>query len=212
MCERSRVHTNTLCMNNAMPVLKNEIPTEEELNRYFIEGQNAGLCLIRDSYATQYPGCEPFCTKAREIIFECLCRLNRLPRSDPFWTGTNRRPTIPKLRDYCKLILKDNPHDAIAIWTMGALDVWQCVDGFGYEHWKALHGLGNFDVSWPICAALLQGGPGGISDVALATLLMEMGAIEAAQPFLQEYANSERSNINAWAKRVLSMFQGKYDP
>lgn len=186
-----------------MPQLKNEIPTEEELHSYFMEH----LGPLSSGYASEYPGCDSFCMKARGSIFESLCWLNRLPRSDPFWANTNLRPTIYKLGNFCGLVLKSNPQDTLALWTIAALDVSRGVDGFGYEQWKALHGLGNFDVTWPICAALLQGGPVGISDAALATLLLEMDAVEAARPHLQRYADSARPNISAWAKRVLDMVQ-----
>ncbi|MDD2802349.1 MAG: hypothetical protein PHE96_12925 [Methylococcales bacterium] len=187
-----------------MPRLKNEIPTDEELRSYFMEY----LGLLSSGYASEYPGCDSFCMKARESIFESLCRLNRLPRSDSFWSNTNFRPTIYKLGDFCRLVLKSNPQDTLALWTIAALDVSNGVDGFGYKQWKVLCDLGNFDVTWPICAALLQGGPGGISDTTLATLLLDMDVVEAARPLLQQHADSARPNIRAWAENVLGMLQG----
>lgn len=186
-----------------MSQLKNEIPTDKELHSYFMEH----LGLLSPGFASEYPGCDSFCMKARESIFESLSRLNRLPRSDLFWVSTNLRPTVHKLEDFCSQALENDPQDTLALWTLAALAVSRGVDGFGYEQWKALHGLSNFDVTWPICAALLQGGPAGISDAALATLLLDLDAIEAARPLLQRYAESTQLNISAWAKRVLDSVQ-----
>jgi hypothetical protein len=183
-----------------MSKLEHEIPTDEELYRYLME--NTGL--LNAGYASEYPGCEYFCYKATESIFASLRRLNRLPRSDPFWTNSNRRPTLPKLNDFCRLNFENNPKDTLALWTMAALEVAGGADGFGSPFWYALHGLGEFDVAWPICAALLQGGRCGISDRALASLLISIDAVEAAQPLLQRYAGSPSSHISDWAKRVLN--------
>jgi hypothetical protein len=145
--------------------------------------------------------------KGRESIFESACRLNRLPRSDPFWSKTNRRPTIHKLGDFCRLILDRNPQDRLALWTIAALDVSFGVDAFGCEQWKVLRTLDDFDVSWPICAALLQGGRAGISASNLAALLIDMDVVEAAEPHLQWYADLASPNISDWAKRVLELLQ-----
>ena len=186
-------------MTNPMIKLDNEIPTEEELHDYLIDN----LGLLSSGYASEYPGCETFCKKAIGTILESLNRLNQLPRIDPFWTNTNRRPTIHKLDDYCNLLLQGNDQDTLAIWTLAALDVSRGIDGFGCQHWQALHDQGNFDVTWPICAALLQGGPAGISDRALAMLLSDIEVVETAQPVLQSYVASARPNISAWATRVL---------
>ena len=188
-----------------MTLQQNEVLTDEALHSHFME--HLGF-LNRSDYVSQYPGCELFCAKASASIFECLCQLNHLPRTDPFWTNTNRRPTLYKLNDYCRLVLENNPQDTLALWTMAALAVTWGVDGFGYEQWKALHALDNFDVAWPICAALLQGGHAGISDAVLARLLLDIGAVEAAMPLLQRYADSDVGNIGAWAKRVLDALHG----
>lgn len=186
-------------MSNPMTQQPDEILTDEELHSHLMEH----LGLLKSDYASQYPGCELFCAKASESIFECLRRLNRLPRTDPFWTHTNRRPTLYKLDDYCRFVLENAPHDTLALWTMAALAVSKGVEGFGSEQWKALHALDYLDVTWPICAALLQGGPAGISDVALASLLRDIGAIETARPLLQQYVDSSVQNIGSWAVRVL---------
>jgi hypothetical protein len=134
-----------------------------------------------------------------------LCRLNRLPRSSPFWARTNLQPTIHKLREFCRHLLESDPQDTLALWTQAALEVSWGVDRFGYEQWKALRRSGDLDVTWPICAALLQGGRAGHSYRTLPALLLDMGAIEEARPVLEEYADSELGNSCDWAKRVLIM-------
>ena len=185
------------------PEQKSEGPTEEDLRRDVL----ANLGLLGAAYASEYPGCESFCKKAIASIFESLCQLNRLARSDPFWTDTNRRPTLHTLDSYCGLMLQANPQDVLALWTMAALDVSRGADGFGYRHWKALYDLGHLDVAWPICAALLQGGPAGISDTALATLLWTIDAVEAARPLLQAHAGSAGPHTSGWVTRVLDLLK-----
>ncbi len=162
------------------------------------------LELLGEGYASQYPQCSAFCVRARQSMLESLRRLNAVPRSDPLWTNTNLRPSVHKLSDYCRRLLGENPREGSALWTLAALRVSAGEEGFGGEHWRALAALGESDVGWPICAALLQGGPAGTSDAALAELLRDMRAIEAARPLLREFADSASPHVAAWAARVLA--------
>lgn len=180
---------------------ENEISTEEELLNQF----NKNIYLL--SPKAEYPGCDQFCIQAREFIMESLRRLNLLSRTDLFWDKTNKRLTFHKLRNYCLSVLKHNPQDVLSLWTMAALDVSGNVDWFGCEYWGRLHALGHFDTTWPICAALIQGGPAGITYRELAQFLLDVDAVEAARPRLQWYADSDSPNARYWATRVLGLLQ-----
>jgi hypothetical protein len=50
-----------------------------------------------------------------------LARLNALPRSDPFWTGTNELPTEYKLADFARREFALRPDDADALWSFAAV-------------------------------------------------------------------------------------------
>jgi hypothetical protein len=50
-----------------------------------------------------------------------LDRINALPATDSFWTGTNGEPTLYKLGDYFGPRLSSHPEDEDARWIMSAL-------------------------------------------------------------------------------------------
>jgi hypothetical protein len=53
-----------------MPILMNEIPTDEALRCYLDEHFERGL--LGSAYASAYPECDAFCAKAREAIYQSL--------------------------------------------------------------------------------------------------------------------------------------------
>src|SRR5215212_8070613 len=52
-----------------------------------------------------------FAGRLREAIFVGFSRLDALPRDDPFWENTNRRPTRSKIRDLAGYVLKRGPKE-----------------------------------------------------------------------------------------------------
>jgi hypothetical protein len=96
-----------------MPEIKNEVPTDQELRDYFMEhygslgdllnhqhaGSDAESEATRALRLSPDLGCKSFLSTALDSIFASLQRLNRLPRTDPFWHNTNRRPTVYKLNE-----------------------------------------------------------------------------------------------------------------
>src|SRR5687767_7728034 len=62
-------------------------------------------------------------SRASRAILDGLYRLDALPREDPFWQNTNNRATIHKLGEFCRLLLKQNPANTRAIWTLIGLDL-----------------------------------------------------------------------------------------
>ncbi len=49
---------------------------------------------------SKLPLCQRFHSTGHGSLLGESQRLNRLPRSDPFWHNTNRRPTLFKLGDF----------------------------------------------------------------------------------------------------------------
>src|SRR4051812_48583609 len=82
-------------------------------------------------------------------------RLDALPRDDPFWEGTNRRPTLGKMRAFCVKAHRDNPGD---LQTLRILAVVLMMTGlFDHEVWKRLLLAGEVEPTWVVHAALLAG-------------------------------------------------------
>src|SRR3954452_8897397 len=85
-------------------------------------GETAGL---------SYPyGCPVF-APARRAIIDGLLRLDRLPRTDPFWkTWANDRATMAKLQEYSSRLLDEEPADETALWLSAALRLFYCDNDF----------------------------------------------------------------------------------
>jgi hypothetical protein len=188
-----------------MPELKNEIPSEEELYIYFREH------FKEDSHPDWLPvaeahrlGCDKLVEKMGESIFASLLRLNQFPRTNVFWKNTNRRPTIFKLREFCNLILRENPTDELALWTLASLDVHWWVNGFGKEYWKQIHFRGNFDVTWAVYAGLFFQANVGGGDNDMVELLLALDAKEESMPLLRACRESAVESISEWGKNVIT--------
>jgi hypothetical protein len=96
---------------------------------------------------------QPFAGRLREALLDGLRRLDALPRTDPFWDGTNRRPTVYKLRELAERTLERGPKEAWACWAYAAISLLWCTNDFGLPGWRGLYELGLLDPSWPIHAA-----------------------------------------------------------
>ena len=148
-------------------------------------------------------------TMTRHFI-ECWRELDALPRDDPFWDGTNRRPTILKLGDFCEKIRNDRPSDPAFRKMTVARDV---VIGMAFHAppWKSLREAGGLDDSWPVYAALLGLEGGMETDVDLPEFLKEIGPSEPALSALNRLTRSETPWIAGWAERVIAGWFGS-DP
>jgi hypothetical protein len=144
-------------------------------------------------------------SRMEPAILETLHRLDTLPRDHPFWRNTNKRPTIYKLRDFCEMVLRENPADEGALWCQAALSVSGCDNLFGFQFWKLLHGLGKLQVRWPIEAACLVQLMSGVPTIEpLVVLLWELELQEEGRAALLELYPSD-SAIYQWATMVVPL-------
>jgi hypothetical protein len=195
-----------------MPELKNEIPTDSELREYFLE--DFAFTVEGEMYAPPNRGvpeltggCNRLIKKAGEAIFASLQRLNRLERTDPFWRGTNRRPTVYKLREFCDVVLKENAGDVLALWTQLALDVlWGTSNGrFDLEQLRQLRAAGKLEAEELICAELhIEFNWGRSTASTTARLLRELGLSDEARPVLETGRRSADGGIVNWCESVLA--------
>jgi hypothetical protein len=198
-----------------MPEIKNELPTDQELREYFMEhyGYLVDLLSHKDLDADSEPlralrllpglGCEEFLSTSLESIFASLQRLNRLSRTDPFWNNTNKRPTVFKLDEFCRLILEEDPSDALALRTILAKSVLDCAASFNAQGWKRMIEAGQLEAPQVACAALCYALMGGESE-GLVELLKEVQAVEDVRPMLEQFSASESELISEWATSVLA--------
>ncbi|HQR38608.1 MAG TPA: hypothetical protein PLF26_09415 [Blastocatellia bacterium] len=96
-----------------------------------------------------------FLDRIEESVLASLKRLNAVPRDDEFWGGRTASPTLYKLRDFNAAIIQKNPDDVGALWAQAALYIIHGSGNFGAKQWRRLHYVGEFDISWPIMAALV---------------------------------------------------------
>jgi hypothetical protein len=199
-----------------VPELKNEVPTDQELRDYFMEhygylvdllnlhnaGSDAESEVTRALRLLPGLGCKGFLSTALESIFASLQRLNRLPRTDPFWRNTNRRPTVYKLNEFCQLVLQRDPNDALALWTVIAMRIFHGRDNFYPREWRRLYESGQLETGQVVCAALCSGLTGGDTE-GFIELLIEIGAVEEARTMLEQFRASGSELIAEWALRAL---------
>jgi hypothetical protein len=143
-----------------------------------------------------------FIRRIRWAVYDGFQRLDALPRDDPFWEGTNRRPTFHKLPDLCDKLLGMNPGDERALWTKAAAYVvsfWN----FDPALWLPFVAAGGLDASLPINAALYVDYSCGTDSVhQLVTLLDRTGLCPSALPILERLARSNDQFIKDWATKA----------
>src|SRR5262249_4438563 len=64
--------------------------------------------------------------RLRAAIVAGMQKLDALPRSDTFWAGTNRRPTLGKLPDFAGQMLGRSSQEEWACWVLAACSLSWC--------------------------------------------------------------------------------------
>jgi hypothetical protein len=201
-----------------------ETPSDEELRAYVLanakmsaiawsipDSEFADGTLATDFLASlrAFPlvGGALFVQRLLDTLVEALRRLNALPRDDPFWQGRNPRPTLYKLRDFNAAILRANPDDRLALWTQAALYVLHGSTNFGPKQWRRLHYVGDFDVRWPVLAALVTELNAEPTVEALAELLDRVEAVDEARAFLATFDACGDPWIIGWRDAVIAALE-----
>ena len=150
---------------------------------------------------------DDFIRRIRQAILDGFRRLDALPRDDPFWEGTNRRPTLVKFPRFCTKLLEDDPRDYGALWTLAA-DAIVSYQGVNPRFWLSFIPAGGLDPCWPIYAAVYV--PNFEIDRVkeFVSVLDEAGLRDAAQPILGQLALSGCSFVREWATSVSAACMG----
>ena len=140
--------------------------------------------------------------------------LDAVPRDDPFWAGTNRRPTQYTLGSFCSWLAERRPGDPEVAWLGVARGtVVGCC--FHAPNWARLAGVA--DPHWMVDAALYADAYGSNeSEDKLAELLTNAGLVAQVVDSLRERttpAGRARLRLGevpqaefaaGWASRVLA--------
>jgi len=131
--------------------------------------------------------------------------MNELPRTHPFWHGTNCRPTIYKLAELCRMRLAENREDSMALWAKAILPVWFGSNDFGQEAWAQLSHLPGFDIRWPLYAALTTHLTANWTEDQTVQFLSDANLEEESRPVLGRIAAEGEGLARSWAIRVLQL-------
>lgn len=137
-----------------------------------------------------------------DVLHRGLHRLNAVPRTDPFWRGTNIRPTASKLGRFAHTLLERDPDDVAALEALAALAVASCPTEFAADVWMRLWRLGALDARRAVLAALwceLNCGP-ALTDA----LTSDVVFLTACQAHLAPLEQAEHQEVRSFAARLRS--------
>jgi hypothetical protein len=198
-----------------------ETPSDEELREYlmanvrmsaiawFLQDSEFSEANLEPAYVASlraYPavGGGAFLQRVVDTLHEALKRLNDVPRDDPFWATRNKRPTLHKLRDFNHEVVRKNPDDPLALWTQAAFFILHGTNNFGAKQWRRLHYAGEFDVSWPILAALVTELNAEPTVEPLVELLDRIEMVPEARAFLETFDACGDPWIVEWRDSVVA--------
>jgi hypothetical protein len=151
--------------------------------------------------------------RLRWRLLDGLRRLDALPRDDPFWQGTNRRPTLGKLRDLAERELHRGPRPAWACWAYAATSVLWCCNDFGLPGWQGLHEQGRLQVAWAVGAAFhVYASSGFDTSSALAGFLSGEGLSIETRNALEALEARVGGSFSGWVGQVARGCPVAFDP
>lgn len=192
----SELHEYVLCKLENCPLvgLVPELPVSADSEGWFEESEVRAFAEL---------GGTSFGRSAVDTLLRAHERLNKLPRSDPFWEGGNRRPTQLKVVAFCNRLLSQNPFDVDALRTLAVMQSVRSANDFGQCYWARLIRLGAEDSTIPTFAALLTGLVSHSSAAQWAAFVTEVKHAESARPLVEGFAELRHERIAGWAKRAL---------
>jgi hypothetical protein len=148
---------------------------------------------------------QEFAQRAIAAVSTGLTMMNGLPRRDSFWRGTNCRPTIYKLGEFCQLKRIEEPRNLALLWAVAILPVWFGSNDFGQEAWMELSRLQGFDLRWPLYAALTIHLTANATEEQVSRFLREANATRESGPILRRIATEGGGLAVLWATQVLHL-------
>jgi hypothetical protein len=156
------------------------------------------------AFAAAFEGCPEMGVRCAAHLWEALSNLDAIPRTDPFWSGSNMRATFTKVREYD---LKTEGSQAQAIdlsWRSFVIAAFAGdVDRFGRTS-ELLIRAGAMRPTEFVRLALNQASVSGeLTDELAAEMLMRLKVTDVARESLNAIARSGSSHATDWASKVL---------
>jgi hypothetical protein len=166
-----------------------------------LRGLIASLRAVRDE-ARSLGVPDDFLHTLIERFVEGFRRLDGLPRDDPFWQGSNRRPTRYKMGDYCRKLAEEDPDDEQPPFMQAAAQV-LVGHYFDPTTWRRLISCGRAGASWAVYAALIGVHFGGY-DTAPEVMRFLQGSelCGEARPTIDALTSSEVAWVRDWAGAI----------
>jgi hypothetical protein len=202
-----------------VPELRNEVPSDQELVEYLEASlQPSSFSILadypnnRDRYppdhveALSYLASLPICVEFLSVLKNALCLtlkcLNQLPRTDPFWVNTNRRPTFLRLTEYCDRVLAQDPNDVGALLTITAITAFRTGE-FKRGRWAQLWELNAVSVEFIVFGAMFMEMCGAVDSHDLAELVVANRLENRILPELTAAAQRGGKLLAEWVGEVL---------
>lgn len=140
-----------------------------------------------------------------------LRRLDDLPREHPIWQGSDQRPTLAKLVDLSRTVLKDSPDDLQSRWVLFGHKILTSSPDLEYSILEPAI-LNDFSsIRWLVSAARWNYVFSGVDPViALRKPLENLGkTVGPLEPFLETLAGDKDPATKDAAERLRDLLHGK---
>ena len=135
-------------------------------------------------------------------VVDCFRRLDGLGREDPFWEGTNRRPTTYKMGDFCRKLARDAPDDRHVLLMQVSVQV-LVRHFFDPPTWERLAAEDRSSASQAVYAAFIGIQFGGYDTAPeVVRFLKDSGLCDEARPAIDALAKAEVAWVREWAETI----------
>jgi hypothetical protein len=136
-----------------------------------------------------------------EALIEGLHWLNSLDRADPFWSGTNRLPTVYKLVEWTRWMTTSDPSARIAWYELATGVLGASKPVADHAIWTLLP-AGSVRPEWLIEASWIEMSGSGFSK-AMATVAARLGCTAEFSEHLLRLSKSNKDHVASWAQLEL---------
>lgn len=203
------------------PPFENEVPTDAELSAYLFDRlESSGISMLSGhphpgvvfhpdvvealDFLSKSPLCERFLSTTLGVLLGELRRLNSLPRSDPFWHNTNRRPTLFKLGDFAGYVQRTNPGDAQSLLTQAVMSL-VSVTWFDPSLWARLYRANVVDLEFVVFGAMLFEVAGAPNAGEFAEFAHQTGTHAQVTALLRGMEGRAGQIFEEWLEQVLAV-------
>ncbi len=167
------------------------------------------LGFLRDPAASRLDA--EFAAFLERKLSEGLRRLDAVPRTNALWEGSDQEPTLAKVADLCRLLLRETPEDDEARWVLFADSVRSCSPDLGFQAIEPLILRDLGALHWLVAAARWNYHLSGVDPVvALRGPFQSLGrTLGPLEGVLRELAKEPDPRTNAAAARCLELLGGE---